>query len=221
MRLPRLAPGAGARPDSFLVGDGSQPEACGPCLRIPEGGSGGSPCPTGPPPCPRGKDAQDSQRGLHPIGGDRGGRAWDPPEVAGREGGRLKHVIGHGAHFFLGWGGAGVTGKESMRSHCPKYRSQYLDSRTEQSQTGSLGGKWKARACQPHGGSPGGTLPCQVLNRETGAQEFHKVAHPIPPRGLWISQGLLAEHNQGQVTSPNSQATPHPVPEAHTPCLPY
>lgn len=42
-----------------------------------------------------------SQRNLHPIRGDRGGRARDTSEVAGREWGGLKHIIGHGAHFFL------------------------------------------------------------------------------------------------------------------------
>lgn len=52
------------------------------------------------------------------------------------------------------------------------------------------------------------TLP----NRKMGAQELHKLAHPIPLRGLWSSQGLLAEHGEGQVSSPSSQATGHPVP---------
>lgn len=68
---------------------------------------------------------------------------------------------------------------------------------------------------------PAGTLPCRVPSRKTGAQEFHEVPRPSPPVGLWIPQGLLAEHDQGWVSSPNSQATPYPVPEAHTPCLPY
>lgn len=54
-----------------------------------------------------GGTAQNSQRDLHPIGGDGRGRAWDPPEIAGREWGRLKHIIVHGAHFFLGWGWSG------------------------------------------------------------------------------------------------------------------
>ena len=49
------------------------------------------------------RTAQNSQRNLHLFGGDRGGRAWDAPEVAGREWGRLKHIIRHGAHFFLEW----------------------------------------------------------------------------------------------------------------------
>lgn len=42
-----------------------------------------------------------SQRDLHAIRGDRGGRVRDTSEVAGREWGGLKHVIGHGAHLFL------------------------------------------------------------------------------------------------------------------------
>lgn len=56
-----------------------------------------------------------------------------------------------------------------------------------------------------------GTLPCQV-DRRAGAQEFQDVAHPVPPMDLWTSQGLPAQDDQGQVISPNSQATPYPVP---------
>lgn len=42
-----------------------------------------------------------SQRDLHSIRGDWGGRVWDPSEVASRERRRLKYVIVHRAHFFL------------------------------------------------------------------------------------------------------------------------
>ena len=48
-----------------------------------------------------GRTVRNSQGDL--LGGDRGGRVRNPPEVAGGEWGRLKHIIGHGAHFFLGW----------------------------------------------------------------------------------------------------------------------
>lgn len=43
-----------------------------------------------------------SQWDLHSIGGDWGGGGWNTSEVASREWGRLKHVIRHGTHFFLG-----------------------------------------------------------------------------------------------------------------------
>lgn len=44
-----------------------------------------------------------SQLDLHPtVRGYWGGRVWDSTsEVASREWGRLKHIIRHGAHFFL------------------------------------------------------------------------------------------------------------------------
>lgn len=38
---------------------------------------------------------------VHSIRGDRGGRVRDTSEVAGGEWGGLKHIIRHGAHFFL------------------------------------------------------------------------------------------------------------------------
>lgn len=42
-----------------------------------------------------------SQRDLHSIWGNWGGGARDTSEVAGRERGRLKHIVRHGAHLFL------------------------------------------------------------------------------------------------------------------------
>lgn len=149
------APGPGRRGSAGVLPGGGGLSACCPFPHIPEGGPGGTCCglgepsPTAPLPSAGRKAAQNSQRDLHPIGGDRGGRAWDPPEVAGRERGRLKHIVGHGAHFFLGWGGAGDTKKDSVRSHCPKYCSRQLNSRTEQSGTGSWGGRCRACAWEP------------------------------------------------------------------------
>lgn len=56
-------------------------------------------------------------------------------------------------------------------------------------------------------------------NRKTGAQELRKVAHPIPPTGLWLSRGHLAQHGQGQATPPSSQATLSPCPKGPRPML--
>lgn len=220
--MPRLATGAGAWPCSFLPGMvASQPDArphssgrgsggiCG--LGGPRQGHWalGSPLPTMPPPPAEGA-TQNSQRDLYPVRGDRRGRAWDSPEVAGREWGRLKHIVGHGAHFFLGWGWSGGHRKSSVRSHCLQYCPQQFKDRTRQDRQAPWEGSERLTCVGPHGDFPGWhPVPPPVLtlpDRKMGPQELHKVAQPIP------LMGLLAEHGQGQVTPPSSQATGYPVP---------
>lgn len=145
----------------------------------------------------------NSQRRLHSIGGDRRGRAWDAPEVAGREWGRLKHVIGHGAHFLLWWGAAGDTEKDrtSVQGQDKARRALWE-------------GSGRLVPIHPDRDPPGWPpiLP-GPLQEDRGPG--------VPPMGLWIPQGLPAQHDQGQVASPHPQATPCPMPEAHTPRLPY
>lgn len=215
---------------------GDAPAALGPggrgaALLLPagEGGSqpgrnrrpGEPPAGRSPPP-PAGATAQNSQRDLHPIGGDWRGRVWDPPEVAGGEWGRLKHIVCHGAHFFLGWGWSG----RHRKRQCEESLSPILPLAAQfKGRTGRLFGRKVKGSCVSAmmvtflASTLSHPRVLVLRDRKTGAQELRKVAHPIPSTGLWLSWGHLAQHGQGQVTSPSSQATLPPCPKGPHPML--
>lgn len=178
-----------------------------------------------PAPPPAGATAQNSQRDLHPIGGDRRGRVWDPPEVAGGEWGRLKHIICHGAHFFLGWGWSGRHRKrpreESLSPTLP-LAAQF------EGRTGRLfGRKVKVLVCVGHDGDlpgrhpvppPGPRFTRQKDGGPTSSARWYAPSHRRAfgsLRGIW--------HSMVKARSPLLAPRPPrpPARRARTPCLPY